>query len=138
MGDWPDHLHFELRVVMNAAVSNDWHRINTEPVDPLPFMYPWEKIFFEQIQGDTPETQGPEVPLQEAGVLRKRRGVPMYQVRWNGNLYHIPLYYLDPGDRRLVALLQDAYMFRKPARLAFWESHFFEGFRIIRTTRIVG
>lgn len=47
-------------------------------------------------------------------------------------------HYLDPGDRHLVALLQDAYMFQKPLRLASWESHFFAGFRVIRAARVVG
>jgi hypothetical protein len=123
----PAHLHFEILLIMNNAVANDWHRINTEPVDPLPFLYPWEKIYFEQLQGETPSTQ-PPAPLQEAGVLRKQ-SIPMYQVRQNNEWYLLPLYYLDPGDQQLVSLLQDAYMSGKSVRLASRQSPFFEDIR---------
>lgn len=96
-----DHLHFEVHIVMNTRdLAEDWHRINIEPVDPTPFLYPWEKIYFEEIMDEVPSTQ-PPAPIQEVGVLRKS-GVPMFQVRQNNKYYHIPLYYLDPGDKQLV------------------------------------
>lgn len=132
----PAHLHFEILLIVNNTVANDWYRINTEPIDPLPFLYPWEKVYFEQLQNQTPSTQSP-APLQEVGVLRKQ-SIPMYQVKQNDEWYLIPLYYLDPGDQQLVSLLQEAYMTGKRVRLASRESPFFEDIRIITAARVVG
>lgn len=132
----PDHLHFEILLILNETVANDWHRFNTEPVDPLPFLYPWEKIYFEQQQNDVPST-GPSASLQEVGVLRKQ-SIPMYHVKQNNQSYLIPLYFLDPGDQYLVSLLQDAYLTGKSVRLASRKSPFFEDIDIITAARVVG
>ena len=44
-----DHLHFEIRQIINTATPNDWDIDNTESLDPLPFLYRWEKIYYERI-----------------------------------------------------------------------------------------
>ena len=131
----PTHLHFEIHIIMNNTVSNDWHRINTELIDPLPILYPWEKVHFEQLENNTPSTQSSAL-LQEVGILRKQ-SIPMLQVRQNNKWYYIPLYDLDAGDQHLVDLLQKAYFHQKEVRLATRESPFFEGIEIITAARVV-
>jgi hypothetical protein len=128
-------LHFEIHRIVNSGVDADWERINTEPIDPIPILYPWEKILFEELRDDTPSMEAPW-PLTEVGVLRVQ-GVPMFQVEQRHETYYIPLYDPDPGDERLVSLLQAAYMSGESVRLASRDSYFFAVIRLITAAQVV-
>lgn len=136
IGGGGDHLHFEIRQIVNTASPTDWDNDNTEPLDPLPFLYRWDKIYHERIAGISPSL-GDRVPLRAADVLR-RDGIWIFTVGQRDDWPIIPLVALDEGERRLIALLQDAYMNQKPVRLATRESPFFEGRRIITGARVIG
>lgn len=128
------HLHFEIRQIMNAGGSADWENKNTEPMDPLPFLYRWDKIYHERFVDVIPEL-GAGTRLQYASVLRQD-GIWVFEVRYAGERPIIPLVAPDEGDRNLVALLRDAYMNNKRVRLAIRESPFFEGRKVIMGARV--
>jgi hypothetical protein len=131
------HLHFEIRLIVNTASPNDWDNDNTEPLDPLPFLYRWEKIYYEQISRIMPSLGRRRALLVFAGVMRKD-GVWMYEVKHDDEWYYIPLYCLDEGDKQLIKLLTDAYINRVAVRIATRESPFFKGRKIILQARIGG
>ena len=132
-----NHLHFEIHIIMNTDnLKKDWYRINIEPVDPTPYLYPWEKIYYERILNIVPSTQSP-TPIQEAGMLRIK-GIPMFRVKQNNINYYIPLYHLDSGDRCLVKMLYRAFVCDiDRVRLASRGSLFFGDRKIITAARIL-
>lgn len=137
-GDWPDHLHFEIRQIVNTEdPAKRWYEINTEPIDPTPHMYAWEKIYFERLEDEIPETEN-GAPIDEVGMLR-RHGVPVFQVRKKEAYFLIPLVSLDPGEKELVSLLRSAFVNNsRSVRLATRETHFFGDWnkKIITAARV--
>lgn len=132
------HLHFEVHVIINTSASpNDWNRMNMEPIGPAPLLYPWEKVYFEQILRDRPRIDDlhPET-VQEMGIVSDK-GVPMFWLRQSSKIYSIPLYSLDSGDEQLVKLLQDAFTSNyRRIGLAIRDSHFFRDRKIITGARV--
>lgn len=137
IGGEGDHLHFEVRRVLNPGVPNDWANENTEPVDPLPLLYRWEKIYYDRIDLRHRHPLGDAALLKAAAVLNQD-GVWVFEVGQGDDWPIIPLLAPDAGEARMVTLLQDAYLHRKPIRLATRESPMFEGRRIIVGARAVG
>jgi hypothetical protein len=132
-----EHLHFEIRQIVNTVSQSDWNIENTEALDPLPFLCRWDKIYHEQTAGISPPRLGDRAPLRAVSV-RRQDGIWVFEVGQSDDWPIIPLVAPDEGERRLIALLQDAYMNQKPVRLATRESPFYEGKRIITGARVVG
>lgn len=128
-----DQLHFETRLIMNPG-RNDFENNNTEPVDPLPFLYRLENVYFEQIRHIFPSFQTAEY-IHYAGVVRKR-GIWMYEVEQQNNWYYIPLCFIDEGERQLVDLLQHAFFAKEKVRLASRQSPFFFDMNIVTKARV--
>lgn len=131
-----DHLHFEIRQIVNTASPIDWDNDNTEPLDPLPFLYRWDKIYHERIAEVSPSL-GDSAPLRAASV-RREDGIWVFEVGQGDDWPIIPLVAPDEGERHLIVLLQEAYMNQKSVRLATREAPFFEGRRIITGARVIG
>jgi hypothetical protein len=136
IGGSGDHLHFEIRQIVNTGGLNDWANKNTEPLDPLPFLYKWDKIYHERIAEDFPSL-GNSMPLRAAAVIRKH-GIWVFEVGQDEDWPIIPLVAPEEGDKRLIALLQDAYVNQIPVRLATRESPFFKNRNIIVGARVIG
>lgn len=130
------HLHFEIRLIINPSSSDDWHNRNTEPLDPIPFLYRWERIYFEQISGTRPGF-GDRALLDFAGVVTKN-GVYFFEVKHNDDWFYVPLHYAGEHDLQIVRTLTDAFTNRSVVRLAAWESPFFGGRKVIRSVRLGG
>lgn len=129
-------LHFEIRIIVNAASTNDWSNENTEPLDPLPFLYRWEYIYYEQIGGIQPSF-GTRALLGFSGVVRKS-GISFFEIKHADDWYYIPICCSDEYDRQLVELLTDAYINGVAVRIASRESPLFGGIKIITKARIGG
>jgi len=135
VGGRGDHLHFEIRMILRPGVSQDWANGNTEPLDPAPFLYRWDKIYHERIKGSNPRF-GASRPLNAAAVLR-RDGFWFFEVGYGNTWPVVPLLAPDEGDRQLVALLRDAHRHLRPVRLATRTSGMFGSKRLIVGARVM-
>lgn len=130
------HLHFEIRLIVNPSSSDDWHNRNTEPLDPIPFLYRWDRIYLEQISGIRPSF-GDRALLDFAGVITKG-GVSFFEVKHDNDWFYMPLHHADEHDLQIVRTLRDAFSNRFAVRLAVWESPFFGNIKVIRHVRLGG
>jgi hypothetical protein len=130
------HLHFEIRYIVNEASAHYWNNRNTEAIDPFPFLYRWEWIYFEQISGIRPNF-GSRGVLDFAGVVRKS-GVSFFEVKHKDDWYYVPLNYQSEHDARIVQMLSDAFETGAAVRISSWESPFFGGRKVIRQVRLGG
>lgn len=130
-----DHLHFEIHAIVNTEAPNDWHQINTELIDPLPAMYHWEKVYFEEIEDENPSA-GPAAKLLEASAVRWR-GVPFLQLKHRNTYFVVPMWEPDAADTQLIETLRTAYLHGKDVRLVYRRSPFFDDRLIVTEARVV-
>ncbi len=152
VGDWADqgecigfigvnHLHFEIHLILNEAASNDWHRINSLPIDPLPYLYRWEEIYFDLIKPDEDPGYSRAVfgswgDLKHLSIIQ-RNGLPWFEVEHSEDGWcRAPL--VDSGERnlRLTELLERAFFSGCKTVLMTRESPFFEHQKIIIEARV--
>ncbi len=152
VGDWADqgecigfigddHLHFEIHLILNEQSTNDWHRINSVPLDPMPYMYRWEEIYFDLIKPDEDPGYsrarfGSWGDLKHLSIIQ-RNGLPWCEVEHSEDGWcRAPL--VDSGERnmQLVELLERAFISGCRTRLMTRESPFFENQKIILEVRV--
>jgi len=128
---WPDHLHLEVRVVLNREDQGRfWWVANGVPIDITRALYDWERK-----RASVPSTTGPH-EITEFGLM-DRRGVDMLTLRWGEQSLSLPLYQPTAFELEMVATLREAYLNTKSVRLAVRESAFFEERDIIVAARLV-
>jgi hypothetical protein len=121
---------------METALPDDWQVSRTEPIDPLPFLYRWDKIYHENI-AKIPTSWGDKRPIESATV-RDQDGIWIFEVNYDNEWPIIPLLAPDQGEKLLIRMLQDAFMNGKRVKLATRQSPFFENRLLIVGARVYG
>ena len=152
VGDWVDqgecigfidvdHLHFEIHLILNEQQQNGWHRINSVPIDPMPYMYRWEEIYFDLIKPDEDTDYsragfGPWGKLKHLSVIQ-RNGLPWCEVQHSAEEWcRAPLVDSSVRNTQLVELLERAFFSECGVRLMKRGSPFFENQKIILEARV--
>lgn len=141
-----NHLHFEIHLILNEHASKDWNRINSVPIDPLPYLYRWEEIYFDLIKPDpnSPDYDpdysrawfGSYGDLKQLSIVQ-RNGLPWCEVQHSEDgTCRAPL--VDSGERntRLIELLERAFFSGCKTRLMLRRSPFFEDQKIILEAQV--
>jgi murein DD-endopeptidase MepM/ murein hydrolase activator NlpD len=122
------HLHYEIHLMMSddPAGSENWHWRNTEKIDPTPYMYQWDKLYYERIKGGGQSySTMSAAKLDEIAVMRDS-SLSIFRIKQNNRYYFLPLPYLDAGEGALVDLLKEAFYNGHKVRLAARDTAFFK------------
>lgn len=123
-----DHLHFEIRRVINSSSNSRWDDLASIPFDPTRELYNWEDRTTPR-----PSVKGPH-PLEEISVVNWNN-IEMFQVKWNNRFRRIPLYEPTPAELERVQILRDAYHHGHSVYLATRTSEFFSKIDLITAVR---
>ncbi len=115
VGDVPDmghHLHFEVHLMMTDSPrgAENWYRRQTEKADPIPYLYPWEKIYFEEIAPARDRTLDRISGNITRIEVKRFSGVPMFVVRIHTEGIFLPLPYIDVGDKEMISVIKSAFL----------------------------
>lgn len=123
-----DHLHFEIRHVLDPA-GRLWLDSNSLPIDPAPLLYRWEAEHFRA------RTHQPPTFLEGIAEVTEK-GIPLFLVQTNGQSFSIPLDHPTSADLALIDLLRDAFRTRRKVAIVTRQSVFFQERRVITAVRL--
>lgn len=127
------YILFEVALILTSFdPSADWIPENTEPIDPIPYLYLAERKWFDSFSGES----GP--PFNRKYIdkvsIERRNGLNMFVVSYRVNrfkpisfLLYIPLFsQMDPADEQMMLLIQDAALSGKEVDIAKRDCCYFD------------